>query len=150
MDSREQTQEEQMKRMLKEAENKRFWNLLGSSLFMLLFLGSIVGVFRYRDTQRKDHLNVVVENKDGKLLVEDINTKEQRIVKLWDGLASEKDQLYIFPGDTINVRQKEDVYKQGKIINANNAHVDVNKDSLYIRKQRALFNVEKQQMIKQR
>ena len=150
MDSWEQTSEEHIKQKQKAEENKKFWKSLASSAFMLLFLGSIVGVFVYNNKQRKDHLNVVIENKDGKLLVEDVNTKEQRIVNLWDGASHEKDQPYIFPGDTINVRQREDAYQYGKIIDATNSSVDINKDSIYARKQGALFNAEKQQIMKQR
>lgn len=150
MESWEQTSEEHIKQKQKAEENKKFWKSLAGSAFMLLFLGSIVGVFVYNDKQKKDHLNVVIENEDGKLLVEDVNTKEQRIVSLWDGAAHEKDQPYIFPGDTINVRQREDAYQYGKIIDATNSSVDINKDSIYARKQRALFNAEKQQIMKQR
>ena len=150
MDSWEQSSEEQIKQKQKAEEIKQFLKSLGGCVYMLFFIGSIIGLCVHNNKQKKDHLNVVIENKDGKLLVEDVNTKEKRIVELWYGAIHDKDQALIFPGDTINVRQKEDVYKQGKIINANNAHVDVNKDSLYVRKQRALFNVEKQQMIRQR
>lgn len=151
MESWEQTSEEHIKQKQKAEENKKFWKSLAGSAFMLLFLGSIVGVFVYNDKQKKDHLNVVIENKDGKLLVEDVNTKEQRILILKKGAVHEKDQPYIFPGDTINVRAQEKDYQYIKIFNGINKSVfRFNRDSIYARKQRALFNAEKQQIMKQR
>ena len=145
MDNKEQLSKEQI-----EAQNNYFKTIMRGGAFMLFFMGSIVGLCVYGNKQKKDHLNVVIENKNGKLLVEDINTKEQRIVKLWYGLVHEKDELYIFPGDTINIKQDEDIYKKHKVVGANNVTININEDSIYARKQRALFNAEKQQMMKQR
>ena len=151
MESWEQTSEEQIKQKQKAEENKTFWKGLGCSVLILLFGGVTIGFFVWNSKAMKDHLNVVIENKDGKLLVEDINTKEQRILILKKGTVHEKDQPYIFPGDTINVRVQEKDYQYIKIFNGINKSVfRFNRDSIYARKQRALFNAEKQQIMKQR
>ena len=115
---------EQLSKEQIEAQNNYFKTIMRGGAFMLFFMGSIVGLCVY--------------------------TKEQRIVKLWYGLVHEKDELYIFPGDTINIKQDEDIYKKHKVVGANNVTININEDSIYARKQRALFNAEKQQMMKQR
>ena len=145
MDNKEQLSKEQIK------QNSTKATIVGFVASLLFLVGGSVGIAAFFEKQKKDHLNVVIENKDGKLLVEDVNTKEQRIVKLRNSAVNPKDQQYIFPGDTINIQQNEDVYKKNKIITMkSNANVDVNNDSIYAREQRALFNAEKQQMMKQR
>ena len=145
MDNTEQLSQEQIE------QNSTKATIVGFVASLLFLVGGSVGIAAFFEKQKKDHLNVVIENKNGKLLVEDVNTKEQRIVEMWYGLSHEEHKLYIFPGDTINIQQNEDVYKKNKIITMkSNANVDVNKDSIYAREQRALFNAKKQQMMNQR
>lgn len=148
MDNKKQVPEEQIKQ--NSSKKDQFKTDMVGTMFVLVFIGSIMGICAFVEKGKDDHLNVVIENKDGKLLVEDVNTKEQRIVKLRNSAVNPKDQQYIFPGDTINVKQVEEVYKAGKIVDANNSSITVNRDSIWVRKQRALFDAEKQKMMNQR
>ena len=130
---------------VKKMTKEDFRKSIGGSCFMLLFIGSIVGLSVLYNKQQKDHFNIVIENKGKKLLVEDVNTKEQRILE-W--AYDSEDFSYIQNGDTVNAKFKEDKYTNSKHLMVNKSSLNFNTDSLRARKQREIFNIKKQEMPK--
>ena len=117
---------------------------------LMVILCIFFGLAFFAKDKGKDHLNVVLENKNKKLLVEDIQTKEQRILDWRFALENVNRLKYLQPGDTVNVRINDNNYITQKTIFLNPASLDFNKDSIYARQKREVLNAKKKEMLNQR
>ena len=117
---------------------------------LMVILCIFFGLAFFAKDKGKDHLNVVLENKNKKLLVEDIQTKEQRILDWRFALENVNRLKYLQPGDTVNVRINDNNYITQKTIFLNPASLDFSKDSIYARQKREVLNAKKQEMVNQR
>ena len=119
-------------------DNNKIWATVANVGYKLVLLGGIIGLAVCNTKQYKDYKNVVIENKDNKLLLEDVATKTQRIVNyehpktlVYDFL---NDFAYIKPGDTIVVKNRESEYNASKYVSWE--YLVLNQDTLDARQRR--------------
>ena len=132
--------------------DKEVLKTAAGAAYMLVFIGSIVGLARLsaKQEQGATHLNVVLEKENKKLLVEDVNTKDQRILEYDNCDCSLYAFPYIQPGDTVNVMMKEEKYKSKKYLPVRDCSLVFNNDSINARKERELFYAKRREMQQQR
>ena len=123
---------------------------VASMLVLAVVISGLLGTALYEHKQEKDHFNVVLENKDKKLLVEDVKTKDQRILD-WRFATYMLEHLkYLQFGDTVNVIMKENKYNNHKVLSVDGSILKFNEDSVHARQQREIFDVKRREMMSQR
>ena len=119
---------------------------------LIIGMGIIAIVAGIKNTSEQEkHKNVIVKKDGTKMLVRDVETGKERIIKdvhMWGAPPinfEENDWRYVPVGDTIFIETTLEDYKQNRVLNA--PLVSFQHDSVSARKEREKFNTLKQSMM---
>lgn len=121
-------------------------SLASLAIILCVFFGLAFSV----KSKEQNNFAVVLENKNKKLLVEDVKTKEQKTLDWRFALETVERLKYLQTGDTVNIKMNSANYAKQKTIILNLSSLDFNKDSIYARQKREIFDVKRQEMMKVR